>query len=66
MLHGVLRPRHGGALPEHSALDLVASFTHDVEKAFSLGQHVAMVTMDVMGAFEALLKNPLLCRMKKQ
>ena len=66
MTFGVLSPQHGGALPKRSAMDLVAAFTHDVEKAFSSGQHVAMVTMDVQGAFDALLKNRLLHRMRDQ
>jgi len=66
MRHDVLSPQHVGALPKRSALDLAASFTHDVEKAFALGQQVTMVTMDVMGAFDALLKNRLLHRMRQQ
>ena len=66
MTCGVLSPQHGGALPKRSAMDLVAAFTHDVEEAFARGQHVAMVTMDVQGAFDALLKNRLLHRMRDQ
>ena len=57
MNYGVLGPQHGGAAPKRSAMDPVAAFTHDVEQAFARGQHVAMVTMDVQGAFNALLKN---------
>ena len=66
MKHGILSPQHGGALPKRSAMDLAAAFTHDVEKAFSMGKHVTMVTMDVQGAFDALLKNRLLHRMASQ
>jgi hypothetical protein len=62
----VLSPQHGGALPKRSAMDLVASFTHDVEAAFALGKQVTMITMDVQGAFDALLPRRLLTRMAQQ
>ena len=41
-------------------MDLVASFTHDVEQAVADGKQVTMVTIDVQGAFDALLTNRLL------
>jgi len=66
MTNGIISPQHGGALPKRSAMDLIAAFTHDVEQAFARGQHVTMVTLDVQGAFDALLKNKLLHRMKGQ
>jgi hypothetical protein len=66
MTHNILSPQHGGALPKRSAMDLVASFTHDVEHAWATGKQVTMITMDVQGAFDALLKNRLLQRMGKQ
>ena len=66
MTRGVLSPQHAGALPKRSCMDLVAAFTHEVEMAFSKGMRVTMVTMDVQGAFDALLKNRLLHRMKEQ
>jgi hypothetical protein len=47
-------------------MDLVASFTYDVEHAWATGKHVTMITMNVQGAFDALLKNRLLQRMGKQ
>ena len=47
-------------------MDLVASFTHDVEKAMAEGNQVTMVTLDVQGAFDALLVNRLLQRMQRQ
>lgn len=55
-----------GALPKRSAMDLVASFAHDVEIARSKGHRVTMVTLDVQGAFDALLRNRLLYRMREQ
>jgi len=47
-------------------MDLVASFTHDVEAAFAAGKEATMITMDVQGAFDALLTRRLLARMTKQ
>ena len=66
LTHQVLSSQHGGALPKRSAMDLVASFTHDVEKAIAEGRQVTMVTLDVQGAFDALLVNRLLRRMQEQ
>jgi ribonuclease HI len=66
MTHKILSPQHGGALPKRSAVDLTAAFTHDTEAAWAKGQHVTMVTLDVQGAFDALLKNRLLHRMAEQ
>lgn len=66
MTEGILSPQHTGALPKRSAMDLVTAFKHDVERAFARGKCVTMVTMDVQGAFDALLVNRLLHRMKAQ
>jgi hypothetical protein len=60
---GVISPQHGGALPKRSTMDLVAAFTHDVEAALAQGRKVTMVTMDVQGALDALLRRRLLKRM---
>ena len=59
-VYRVVSSQYGGALPKRSAMDLVASFTHDVEKAMAEGKQVIMVTLDVQGAFDALLANRLL------
>jgi hypothetical protein len=66
MAHNILSPQHGGALLKRSAIDLVASFTYDVEHAWATGKQVTIITMDVQGAFNALLKNRLLQRIGKQ
>ena len=66
MTHKILSPQHGGALPKRSAADLTAAFTHDTEAAWIHRKHVTMVTLDVQGAFDALLKNRLLHRMAQQ
>ncbi|KAG0155024.1 hypothetical protein PDIDSM_597 [Penicillium digitatum] len=50
LTHGVLSPQHAGALPKLSATDL----------------QVTLVTMDVQGAFDALLRRRLLKRMGEQ
>ena len=66
MTRRILSPQHGGALPKRSAADLTAAFTHDTEAAWINRKHVTMVTLDVQGAFDALLKNRLLHRMVQQ
>ncbi|KAG0152997.1 hypothetical protein PDIDSM_1956 [Penicillium digitatum] len=60
------QPPACGALPKLSATDLVASFTHDAEMALSQNKQVTLVTMDVQGAFDALLRRRLLKRMGEQ
>jgi hypothetical protein len=62
----VLSPQHEGALPKRSAIDLVALFTYNVEAALARGKEVTMFTLDVQGAFDALLKRRLLRRMTEQ
>ncbi|EDO03843.1 hypothetical protein SS1G_06324, partial [Sclerotinia sclerotiorum 1980 UF-70] len=64
--HNVISPQHCGALPRRSGTDLTAAFTHDAELALATGNVVSIVTMDVQGAFDALLKRRLLDRMIKQ
>ena len=66
MQHELLSPQHRGALPKRSAADLTAAFTHDVEAAWARGERVTMITLDVQGAFDALLRNRLLIRMAAQ
>jgi hypothetical protein len=58
--HDIISPQHVGAVPKRLAMDIVAAFTHDAEQALAVGKRVTMVTMDVQGAFDALLKNRLL------
>ena len=63
---GLISSQHAGAVPKRSAMDLVASLTHDIELALANGQKATLVTLDVKGAFDALLKNRLLSRMNSQ
>ena len=62
----VLSAQHAGASPKRSTMDLVASFVHEAENALAAGLEVSMVTMDVQGAFDALLKRRLLQRIRCQ
>ena len=65
LTHDLLSPQLGGALPKRSTMDLVASFVHEAERALAKNLRVSMVTMDVQGAFDALLKRRLLQRLRK-
>jgi hypothetical protein len=47
-------------------MDLVVLFTYDVEAALARGKEVTMFTLDVQGAFDALLKRRLLRRITEQ
>lgn len=66
LTHNILSSQHAGALPKRSAMDLVASLTHDLETALQKGKCATLVTLDVQGAFDALLPNRLLRRMQIQ
>jgi len=46
-MNGILSPQYRGALPKRSAIDLVASFTYDVELVLSAKIEVIIVTIDV-------------------
>ena len=47
-------------------MDLVQSFIHDVETAFSRKEEVTLVTIDVQGVFDTLLKQRTLRMMQSQ
>lgn len=66
LTHNILSKQHAGALPKRSAMDLVASLTHDLETALLKKKCATLVTLDVQGAFDALLPNRLLRRMQLQ
>ncbi|KAI0993628.1 hypothetical protein K3495_g14556, partial [Podosphaera aphanis] len=55
-----------GALPKRSATDLVSCVVHDIEEARTQGWASTFVTLDVQGAFDAVLHNRLLLRMQSQ
>lgn len=62
----ILSPQHFGALPKRSALDLVACTTHDIELALRKGKEASMLIIDVQGAFDAVLPNRLVKRLREQ
>lgn len=64
--YGVLHPQQAGALPKRSAVDLVAALLHDIEEAFARGQVATLVTMDIQGAFDTVLRNRLILRLREQ
>jgi ribonuclease HI len=66
LTHNIFSKQHAGALPKRSAMDLVVSLTHDLELALQQGKCATLVTLDVQGAFDALLPNRLLRRMQTQ
>src|ERR1700726_4727853 len=55
-----------GALPLRSAVDLTTCLTHDVEEALSKGLKATFLTMDIKGAFDAVLPGRLVRRLRKQ
>lgn len=55
-----------GALPKRSATDLVSCVVHDIEEAKTQGWASTLVTLDVEGAFDAVLHNRLIWRMQAQ
>lgn len=62
----ILHPQQFGALPLRSATDLAASLIHDVEEAWSRGLKASMLTLDVQGAFDAVLPGRLIRRLQEQ
>ena len=62
----LLNPQQFGALPKRSAVDLAACVTHDVERAFAEHKVASLLTMDVSGAFNAVLRDRLILRLRQQ
>ena len=66
VIHDVVGQQQFGALPKRSATDLVSCVVHDIEEANSQGWAATFVTLDVQGAFDAVLHNRLVRRMQEQ
>lgn len=64
--HKVLHPQHFGALPARSASDLAACLIHDIEDSWARGLKATMLTLDVKGAFDAVLPGRLTQRLLDQ
>ena len=66
IISGVVGDQQFGALSKRSANDLVSCVVHDIEEARTQGWSSTLATLDVQGAFDAVLYNRLLRRMKSQ
>ena len=66
--HKVLHPQPFGALPLRSAADLTTCLVHDVEEAWARDKKAtsSVLTIDIKGAFNAVLPGRLLKRLRAQ
>jgi hypothetical protein len=64
--HKILPEQYFGALPKRSATDLVACLIHDVEVALSKGLVATLLTLDIAGAFDIIMKGRLILRLRQQ
>jgi Reverse transcriptase (RNA-dependent DNA polymerase)/Endonuclease-reverse transcriptase len=64
--HKVVASQQFGALPLRSAVDLTTCLTHDVEDALNQGRTASLLTLDVKGAFDAVLPGRLVRRLREQ
>jgi hypothetical protein len=55
-----------GALPKRPATDLVACLIHDAELALAKGLVASLATFDIAGAFDIIMKNRLIYRLRQQ
>jgi hypothetical protein len=62
----VINSQQFGALPLRSSVDLTTCLTHDVEEALLNGRKASLLTMDVKGAFDAVLIGRLARRLREQ
>ena len=64
--HKVLHPQQFGALPCRSATDLAAALVHDIEESWARGLSASILTLDLKGAFDAVLSGRLNHRLRRQ
>ncbi len=66
--HKLLHPQQFGALPLRSAADLTTCLTHDIEEAWGRDRKLisTVLTVDIKGAFNAVLPGRLLRRLRAQ
>ena len=62
----VLHDQQAGALPKRSAIDLATALIHDIDYAIAKGKVATLVTMDIQGAFDSVLRNRLTYRLREQ
>lgn len=64
--YGVLHSHQAGALPKRSAVDFVTALVHDKEEALYYGKVATLVTMDIQGAFDTVMRNRVVLRLREQ
>ncbi|KAF5964834.1 reverse transcriptase domain-containing protein [Fusarium coicis] len=64
--YSVIHSQQAGALSKRSATDLVTVLIHDIEEAFARKKVATLVTMDVQGAFDTVMCNRLVLRLREQ
>lgn len=64
--NSIMDPHQIGSLAKRSANDIACALTHDVEVALERGRVATLVTMDVEGAFDCVLRNRLVTRLREQ
>jgi ribonuclease HI len=62
----VLHEQQFGALPLRAATDLATALIHDIEEAWAQGDAASMLTLDIKGAFDAILPGRLIQRLCTQ
>jgi ribonuclease HI len=62
----VLHKQQFGALPLSSCTDLASSLIWDIEKAWASGKVASLLTLDIKGAFDAVLPGRLVHRLAQQ
>ncbi|CVL08139.1 uncharacterized protein FMAN_14197 [Fusarium mangiferae] len=63
--YNVLHSQQAGALPKRLTIDLVIALVHDIEEAF-VRKVATLVTMDIQGAFDTVMRNRLVLRLREQ
>lgn len=63
---GILAPDQCGAVQKRSAVDLTTALACDIQNAWEQKLCAGLLTMDVQGAFDGVLKGRLLQRLRKQ
>lgn len=66
VVYKVLPKQQFGALPLRSAVDLTTCLAHEVETALNSKLTASLLTLDVKGAFNAVLPGRLICRLREQ
>jgi hypothetical protein len=62
----VLSRQHKGAFFKRLAIDLITLFTYNIKAALTHNKKVTMFTLNMQGAFDAVLKKQLLKHIIKQ